>query len=261
MSEQPAHYPHSTTLSVLEWSQVLAARGGRTLDISQPWHGIFAPIVTPLANDAFVIGQIGQSIDGRIATPSGHSHYINGPQALDHLHRLRALVDAVVVGIGTVVADDPRLTVRRIDGPNPARVVIDPRGRIGRQAQVLADDGCRRIVIATPGAAADLPVGVERLPVAADAAGAMPPAAILEALARGGLRKILVEGGALTLSRFLAAGRLDRLHVMVGAMIIGSGPHGLSLPAITHLDGALRPRMQSWRLGEDLLIDLDFAPR
>jgi riboflavin biosynthesis pyrimidine reductase len=63
-----------------------------------------------------VVGQIGQSLDGRIATESGHSKYINGPAGLTHLHRLRALVDAVVIGVGTAIADDPQLTVRRVAG-------------------------------------------------------------------------------------------------------------------------------------------------
>ena len=66
-----------------------------------------------------VVGQIGQSLDGRVATATGHSHYINGPAGLAHLHRLRALVDAVVVGVGTALADDPQLTVRRVAGPQP----------------------------------------------------------------------------------------------------------------------------------------------
>ena len=103
-----------------------------------------------------MIGQIGQSLDGRIATASGQSHYINGPAAIVHLHRLRALVDAVIVGIGTVTADDPRLTVRRVEGPSPARVVIDPQGDV-RSAKLLAADGCRRVVVTRPGAAPDLP--------------------------------------------------------------------------------------------------------
>ena len=77
-----------------------------------------------------VVGQIGQSLDGRIATESGHSKYINGPAGLTHLHRLRALVDAVVIGVGTAIADDPQLTVRRVSGQQPARVVIDPKGRL-----------------------------------------------------------------------------------------------------------------------------------
>ena len=94
-----------------------------------------------LESHAFVIGQLGQSLDGRIATPSGHSKYISGPEALRHLHQLRALVDAVVVGVQTVIADDPQLTVRHVAGRSPARVVIDPEGRMPRNARLLADDG------------------------------------------------------------------------------------------------------------------------
>ncbi len=78
-------------------------------------------------DDLVVVGQIGQSLDGRIATESGHSKYINGPAGLAHLHRLRALVDGIVIGVGTAIADDPQLTVRRVSGPHPARVVIDPK--------------------------------------------------------------------------------------------------------------------------------------
>ena len=84
------------------------------------------PLAT--AGDGFVIGQIGQSLDGRICTESGDSHYVNGDAALTHLHRLRALVDCVLVGVGTVVADHPQLTVRRVTGPNPVRAVLDPGG-------------------------------------------------------------------------------------------------------------------------------------
>ena len=90
-----------------------------------------------VVDELMVVGQIGQSLDGRIATESGHSKYINGPAGLTHLHRLRALVDAVVIGVGTAIADDPQLTVRRVAGQQPARVVIDPNGRLGSKAQGL----------------------------------------------------------------------------------------------------------------------------
>src|SRR3954468_5961823 len=95
----------------------------------------------------FVVAQIGQSPDGRVATASGDSKYINGTCALDHLHRLRAHVDAVVVGVGTVIADNPMLTVRRGPGRNPARVFIDPRGRLPETAQCVRSACARRIAI------------------------------------------------------------------------------------------------------------------
>src|SRR5262249_59875864 len=97
-----------------------------------------------------IVGQLGQSLDGRIATNSGHSKYINCEAGLDHLHRLRALMDAVVIGGGTALADDPQLTVRRVFGPNPARGILDPPGRLGPNARVLTDDGTRPLVGTPP---------------------------------------------------------------------------------------------------------------
>src|SRR5262249_27092753 len=146
-------------------------------------------------DDLVVVGQIGQSIDGRIATVTGHSKYINGPAGLAHLHRLRALVDAVLIGIGTAVADDPLLTVRRCAGPSPARVILDPRGRLSPFAQVLNDDGIRRLVITAQGVKPRLPDGVEVVEVPANS-GEIAPSAILSALQERGLARILVEGGA-----------------------------------------------------------------
>ena len=102
------------------------------------WADVFGPLRKGTVDDFVIVGQIGQSLDGRVATESGHSKYINGPAGLVHLHRLRALVDAVVVGVGTAIADDPQLTVRRVSGPQPARVVIDPKGRLGADARMFA---------------------------------------------------------------------------------------------------------------------------
>ena len=173
--------------------------------LPQPWQEIFGPLQTPGKGGMTVIGQIGQSLDGRIATPSGHSHYVNGDDGLAHLHRLRALVDAVVVGIGTVLADDPQLTVRRVNGPQPARVVIDPNGKLPHNARMLADDGVRRIILADDARRTDLREGAEILPVKR-VDGSIPPQAILDALGGLGFHRILIEGGANTVSRFLIGG-------------------------------------------------------
>lgn len=240
------------------WAALLAARDGARALVGGPWDGLFGPVAAP-PGGRVVVAQLGQSLDGRIATPSGHSHYVNGREAIVHLHRLRALVDAVVVGIGTVVADAPALTVRHVEGPSPARVVIDPGGRLPPDAKVLADDGRRRVVVRREDVRAALPAGVEtlRLPAAAD--GRISPGRIVEALAAIGLRRVLVEGGAMTVSAFVAAGCVDRLHLAVAPLIIGSGPTGLSLPPIDRLDDALRPPVMIHRLGDDLLWDVDLA--
>lgn len=247
---------HATAEPV--WQRVLRARSTGRFSAGRAWQSIYGPLVA--APDAtLVIGQLGQSLDGRIATASGHSHYINGRAAIVHLHRLRALVDAVVIGVGTAVADDPALTVRHVEGGSPGRVVIDPAGRIPVGAKVFADDGCRRLLVTRPDTHAALPHGVERVPVEPDTGGALPPGRILEALAARGLRRILVEGGAATLSRFLDARCLDRLHIAVAPLIIGAGPVGLTLPPIDRLDAALRPPARCHPLGEDMLWDVDLA--
>ena len=120
--------PDDPSGNAIQWSRVPINFRANLEPLPEPWEARFGPLRRGTVDDLVVVGQIGQSIDGRIATVTGHSKYINGPAGLDHLHRLRALVDAVLVGIGTAVADDPQLTVRRVAGPSPARIVLDPRG-------------------------------------------------------------------------------------------------------------------------------------
>ena len=239
------------------WAAVPAAfRAGAPLPA--PWDEVFGPLRAGSTDDLVVVGQLGQSLDGRIATNSGHSKYINCEAGLDHLHRLRALMDAVVIGVGTALADDPQLTVRRVSGPNPARVILDPHGRLRANARVLTDDGTRRLVVTTPGAACALADGVEVVRLAADN-GHIAPAAVLAALAARGLRRILIEGGARTVSGFMSAGCLDRLHMMVAPIILGTGRAGLTLAPIERVDHALRPPTRSYPLGEDVLFDCDLS--
>ena len=99
------------------WTPVPQAFRALTYPLPAPWEELFGPLRHGRVDELVVVGQIGQSLDGRVATETGHSHYINGPAGLAHLHRLRALVDAVVIGVGTALADDPQLTVRRVHRP------------------------------------------------------------------------------------------------------------------------------------------------
>ena len=209
-----------------------------------------------------VIGQLGQSLDGRIATVSGNSHYITGPENIRHLHRLRALVDAVIVGVVTVALDDPELTVRKVEGENPVRVVLDPDGRLGQDRRVFSDGVAPTIVVRRAGvddpqAAGDGPPEVLTLP--ASGAKGFEPGGVLEALRACGLRRVLVEGGGVTVSRFLEAGVLDRLHLTVAPMLMGSGRPGITLPPFEALGQSLRPRCRHVPLGDDLLFDLDLS--
>jgi diaminohydroxyphosphoribosylaminopyrimidine deaminase / 5-amino-6-(5-phosphoribosylamino)uracil reductase len=150
--------------------------------------------------------------------------------------------------------------VRRIPGRNPARVVIDPKGRIPVTARCLdGADGCRRLVIRAEGVMAPaLSGGVEVITVAADAAGRLDPKATVTALHAHGLRTLLIEGGAWTVSEFINAGAVDRLHVLVAPVILGSGKPGLSLKPIDRLAEALRPATRIFALADgDVLFDCD----
>jgi riboflavin-specific deaminase-like protein len=223
-----------------------------------PWQELFGPLRHGRVDGLVVVGQFGQSLDARIATVNGDSRYINGPAGLAHLHRLRALVDAVLIGVGTAQIDDPQLTVRRVSGPSPARVIVDPSGRLPAIAKVLAADGIRRLVITRQGVTSTLPEGVEIAGLPATD-GHIAPAAILAALAQRGFRRILIEGGANTVSRFLEARCLDRLHVVIAPIIIGAGPSSVTLPPIARVEHALRAPIRAHVLGEELLVDCDLS--
>ena len=214
------------------------------------------PLLPMRAMPKFVVGQLGQSLDGRIATRSGDSKYINHKQGLKHLHGLRSIVDAVVVGVGTVNDDDPLLSVRLCEGESPARVVIDPRARVFKTAQLFHDDGSKVIILTDKNLThpmadhADI-VGLELHD------NKLCPVEMIAALEALGYGKLLIEGGNRTLSTFIDKGCLDRLHLIVAPMLIGSGYPGLNLATISKLDAAKKPDVSLYHLGHDVLFDCD----
>ncbi len=245
------------------WSALLALRRGRLSGPRRHWGAeaqaawaLYEPLATERKGMPYLFAQVGQSLDGRIATPDGDATEVSGPEGLRHLHRCRALAEAVVVGARTALADDPQLTVRLVDGSSPARVVIDPRGRLPNRARVFADDGARRLVV--QGSDTLRPAGVEviRLPATN---GWIAPAAIRDALAKRGLGRVMVEGGGVTIAGFLDAGLLDRLHVAISPIIIGAGPSGLSTAPVARLADALRPETHVYGLGSDVVFDCALA--
>jgi diaminohydroxyphosphoribosylaminopyrimidine deaminase/5-amino-6-(5-phosphoribosylamino)uracil reductase len=211
-----------------------------------------------LAGPGYAFGQLGQSLDGRIATRTGDAVFVTGEEDRRHLHRLRALADAVVIGADTAINDDPRLTVRACAGSNPVRVVLDHRGRVPRGKRVFADGraptlwlvGCAEID--EPG----LSEGVELVRMPCDDNG-FAPHRVLDVLARRGLGRVLVEGGGVTVSRFLCAGVLHRLYLTIAPVLIGDGIRGVSFPGSTRMRDALRAPVRRVALGEDTLFEID----
>ena len=234
----------------------------QSANVTEPDARRLVELYLPLCRDCperFVVAHLGQSLDGRIATVDGSSRWVTGPEDVAHNHRMRALFDAVVVGAGTIYCDDPQLTVRLVPGPNPTRVVLDPRRRLGADRGVFTDGAAPTLVVCGE------PVGrrMARLGQAEVVGvplrdGALCCAAVLDALAARGLRRVFVEGGGITVSRFLAAGCLHRLQITIAPLIIGSGRPSISLPEIGRLSDGLRPTVRKFDLGRDVLFECRF---
>ncbi len=217
---------------------------------------LYLPVCLGQARPSFVFAHIGQSLDGQIATSTGESQYVTGPENIRHLHRLRALCDAVVVGASTVESDDPQLTTRLVPGENPVRVVIDPALRLSEERKLFRDAAATTLVVCGAAARRGRDRHGQAELVALDSSThELSPAAVVEALSRRGLRALFIEGGGVTVSRFLHARALDRLHLTVSPVFLGQGRPGIVLPAIGELTSALRPSARRFSLGEDVLFD------
>jgi riboflavin-specific deaminase-like protein len=221
---------------------------------------LYLPLCAGRRAARWCLAHVGQSLDGQIATASGASRNVTGPENIRHMHRLRALCDAVLVGAETVEADDPQLTTRLVPGKNPTRVVIDPTLRSTHGRRLYRDDAAPTLILCSAAFADSTPrIGHAEVVPLACADRVLPPEAIVRALHERGLDRLFVEGGGVTVSRFLRAGALQRLHVTISPILIGSGSPGITLPPIDQLDQAWRPRTRRFELGDDVLFDCDFS--
>jgi diaminohydroxyphosphoribosylaminopyrimidine deaminase / 5-amino-6-(5-phosphoribosylamino)uracil reductase len=161
-----------------------------------------------------------------------------------------------VVGAGTVSADDPLLTTRLCAGPSPVRVVIDTERRLGPDYRVFRGNPRTLLLCAADRSGPAKLAAAEVMPLPRAAVGGLDIPAVIGALAAQGMRRIFVEGGGITLSRFLAAGALDRLHVTVAPLLLGSGVPAFILPCVQQPESGLRLQWVLHRLGDDLLLDI-----
>ena len=204
-----------------------------------------------------------ESLDGRIATATGESKWISGTGARRFVHKLRCEHDAILVGIGTVLIDDPQLTVRLVRGRDPLRIIVDSRLRIPLTARVLADGAASGALIVT-GKSADralarkienLGAEVLRVPSAKDKSG-IDLSRLLKELGRRGIASVLVEGGKAIITSLLRARAVDRVVAVIAPKIVGQGIEAIGDLGITKLDDAIAfASVKTRRLGTDIVFD------
>ena len=210
----------------------------------------------------FVSLKFAETLDGKLATRTRDSHYVTGDEAHRFSHWLRKTHDAILVGIGTVLDDDPALTTRLVKGKNPVRVVLDSKARIPLTAQVLQDGG-RTILAVGPGAPADklevigqLP-SVEIVTLPCTEAGRVDLTALLAELNARDITSVLVEGGSEVLGSFLDARLADRVYAFIAPKLAGGAR---ALPAVGGKgaalmeDCALLDETECKALGSDWLL-------
>jgi len=244
------------------WLDLLRVRDGAAVSSAlltgDPRGDLYLPLLgPPPPGRPFVSAHLAQSLDGVIASHGGQSQWITGEADLDHTHRMRALADAVVVGANTIAADDPRLTVRRVPGPQPLRVVLDPGRRLDAHHQVFADGRADTMLVCDRALAAR-PCGRARVLGLPTQDGVFRVEAILDLLWATGCRRVFVEGGGYTVSAFLEAGLLDRLHLVVAPVLMGGGRPGIRFSQARGPHDGLRPPARAHALGCDTLFDCAF---
>jgi len=226
----------------------------QALDVTALLGSVTTPDSRP-----YVVLKYAQTLDGRIATRTGDSKWISGEPERRASHALRAACDAVLVGIRTVIADDPQLTVRLVPGASPMRVVLDTTLRVPSGAQLLAD-AAPTLLITTERSSAERRRELRERGVGVHVVDAEPPwgvhlATTLAVLRDAGIRSLLVEGGAAVITSFLRQRLVDRVVVGIAPRILGAGTDAVGDLSVARVCDGLRLTGRSLHaLGEDIVI-------
>ena len=211
---------------------------------------ILLPIL--MLKKKFYIGQIGQSLDGKIALLNGNSHYINDKNSISYLHSLRSICDAVVVGVNTIRKDDPLLTTRAIKGPNPQRIIIDPSLKLTNKYQVFKD-GMPNIIFTHSKINKKFNnTQIYKLPERNFTN------LIYQNINRLGYKLVLVEGGSKTISKFLENKLLNIMQFIIAPSVIGSGINSINIEPITNLKNVIRTKNNIFKFGKEIIVSLEF---
>ena len=211
----------------------------------------------------YVTLKIAQSLDGRIATRTGHSQWITSEPARKLAHQLRAKNDAVLVGIGTVLADDPQLSVRLAKGRNPSRIILDSQLKIPLDSNLLTDRLVHKTIIVTVSEDSQKIRQIEALgarvwQLESNVEGKVSLLALMKEISRNDMSAVMVEGGSKIITSFLRERLADHIIVVVAPKILGSGIEAIGDLGIRIVDkGILLKNLQTRKLGDDFLIEGD----
>ncbi|MGH9198295.1 MAG: RibD family protein [Acidimicrobiia bacterium] len=207
-----------------------------------------------------------QSLDGRIATRTGDSRWLSSDGSLQLAHELRAANDAVMVGVGTVIADDPQLTVRHVAGNSPLRVVADSTLRLPLGALLVTEDPSLTLIATTRRASPDVAarldsLGVEISVLPDTLTGRVDLPELLAALGERGIASVLVEGGRELITSFLREGLADRLVVCIAPRIIGAGVDAVGDLGVGMLSEAITFKsVDIKQIDGDVIVDGQLEP-
>lgn len=187
----------------------------------------------------FVTLKFAQSLDGRMATKTGHSQWISSEESLVYSHKLRAINDAILIGNGTLEKDNPQLTTRLVKGPNPIRIILSQTGKVNFK-KALFHDGQAPVYIATSASVLrNLDKRCQVITVRKGKSG-LALNDLLRKLGKMDIMTLMVEGGPMTLTSFLRQRLADKIIVCVAPMIIGDGKNSVADLGIRNLDKAIR---------------------
>ncbi len=242
-------------VKAMKMGHALSAFADRT-EVAAPAPDFIADGERPLVTVHYA-----QTLDGRIATRTGNSQWVSGEASLRLAHQLRAEHDAVLVGVGTVLADNPKLTVRHVRGRNPVRVVLDSSLKLPVESELLTDGAATTIVITTRRAskaqvAAVGGAGGLVLVVPDDGDGRVDLRFALHRLHGLGVRSVLIEGGSAVITSALRSGLADRLVVCIAPKVVGAGIEAVGDLGIRRLTEATGFDGISFRqLGDDVIFE------
>jgi diaminohydroxyphosphoribosylaminopyrimidine deaminase/5-amino-6-(5-phosphoribosylamino)uracil reductase len=214
-----------------------------------------------LTGKPYILLKLAQTLDGRIASSTGHSKWVTSEDSRTVAHKLRSQHDAILVGIGTVIMDDPFLTVRKVKGISPKRIVLDSQLRIPLDANVLSDESPNKTIIVTTNAASKEKIAriVERgstvLVLDDDERGWVPQETLWKEFGGLGITSVMVEGGSSVHTECLKSRNADEIVMFFAPKLLGTGVDAIGDLGIRNMNAALElENLAIRRLHNDFMV-------